>query len=123
MLVIGGDVRSLIPRFLITATFLLSLFCGSVAAGGVWGFLNLKNIDVSDAAITKSCNKQSAVGDYKKDDPSCFDEAMQATVGATAVSLFSAVIFGFVALVLLAIGIISLRKHLRTMRQAQQGAA
>ena len=116
-----SNLKSLTVRILIVSVFLMSLLAGVGAGGGAWLLVKLNDEDISIAAVEESCNKGSEVGDYKVDDPSCVEESLRAWAGGVGIALITLVFFGFVALVLFAIGAVSLRRHLKRIRIEGQG--
>ena len=115
------NLKNLTVRILIVSAFLMSLLAGVGAGGGAWLLVKLNDEDISIAAVEESCNKGSEVGDYKVDDPSCVEESLRAWAGGVGIALITLVFFGFVALVVFAIGAVSLRRHLKRTKLERQG--
>lgn len=97
--------------------FLVSLSSGAIAGLGVSLSLEAASVDWVNGGVLTNCEEAVKRGEYI-DQSDCVITTYKYF---TFLSLgpYVASFFGFIALTLFAIAIIVLRKHLRTMRQAQ----
>jgi len=112
-------MSKLIIRFLIALLFLASLVCGVIATGSGWFFTKYGDTDLSNTAVTANCEEAVAQGEYKAV-TSCWKDTMKAST-IIGLALIAALTFGISALVLFAIGMVSIRLHFRNNCGFEQG--
>lgn len=118
----------LFKRSLIAACFLIALVSGAISAGSSWILIDVANLEWS---YSEDCERAISQGEYSGTLKECVADTFKSshaglfyeTGGGKELFIIVAISFGILALIFMVIGIFSLRRHLRTMRSAQPGAA
>jgi hypothetical protein len=119
-------IGNLVIRFSIGAMFLAAIFFGVAGVGASRIFSKTYDLDVTTSAISSSCEKAIANGEYTAKARNgiapiehCVEDTFMAT-SAIGLAFIVAASFEFISAVFLIISIVSLVLHIQRIRQERR---